>query len=404
MTEAYIYEAIRTPRGRGKANGSLHGVKPVSLVTGLLNELQARHPGLDPANIDDVVLGCVTPVGDQGADIAKTAAIAAGLPPTVAGTQINRFCASGMEAVNLAANQVRGGAGGAYIAGGVEMMGRVPMGSDGAAIAVDPSIAMDTYFVPQGISADIIATEYGFSRDDADALAVESQKRAAAAWADNRFAKSVVPVKDINGLTILDRDEYMRPQTDIRSLGALTPAFQMMGEVMPGFDKVALMKYPHLEKINHIHHAGNSSGIVDGAAGVLIGSKEWGEAMGLKPRAVIRATAKIGTDPTIMLTGPVPVTEKILRDSGMSISDIDLFEVNEAFASVVLRFMQAFNVGADRVNVNGGSIAMGHPLGATGAIIIGTLLDELERTGKSTGLATLCIASGMGAATIIERV
>ncbi|MDO7631588.1 MAG: acetyl-CoA C-acetyltransferase, partial [Loktanella sp.] len=299
---------------------------------------------------------------------------------------------------------VKSGAGGAYIAGGVEMMGRVPMGSDGAAIAVDPSIAMDTYFVPQGISADIIATEYGFSRDDADKLAVESQKRAAAAWADNRFAKSVVPVKDINGLTILDRDEYMRPQTDMQSLGALNPAFQMMGEVMPGFDKVALMKYPHLEKINHIHHAGNSSGIVDGAAGVLIGSKEWSEAMGLKPRAVIRATAKIGTDPTIMLTGPVPVTEKILRDSGMSISDIDLFEVNEAFASVVLRFMQAFNVDADRVNVNGGSIAMGHPLGATGAIIIGTLLDELERTGKSTGLATLCIASGMGAATIIERV
>jgi acetyl-CoA C-acetyltransferase len=309
-----------------------------------------------------------------------------------------------MEAVNIAANQIRGGAGDAYIAGGVEMMSRVPMGSDGAAIAVDPSIAMDTYFVPQGISADIIATQYGFSRDDADALAAESQKRAAAAWADNRFAKSIVPVRDMNGLTILDRDEYMRPGTDMKALAALNPAFQMMGEVMPGFDKVALMKYPHLEKINHIHHAGNSSGIVDGAAGVLIGSKEWGEAMGLKPRAVIRATAKIGTDPTIMLTGPVPVTEKILRDSGMSISDIDLFEVNEAFASVVLRFMQAFDVDHSRVNVNGGSIAMGHPLGATGAIIIGTLLDELERSGKSTGLATLCIASGMGAATIIERV
>jgi acetyl-CoA C-acetyltransferase len=306
--------------------------------------------------------------------------------------------------VNIAANQIRGGAGDAYIAGGVEMMSRVPMGSDGAAIAVDPSIAMDTYFVPQGISADIIATQYGFSRDDADALAAESQKRASAAWADNRFAKSIVPVRDMNGLTILDRDEYMRPGTDMQALAALNPAFQMMGEVMPGFDTVALMKYPHLEKINHIHHAGNSSGIVDGAAGVLIGSKEWGEAMGLKPRAVIRATAKIGTDPTIMLTGPVPVTEKILRDSGMSISDIDLFEVNEAFASVVLRFMQAFDVDHSRVNVNGGSIAMGHPLGATGAIIIGTLLDELERSGKSTGLATLCIASGMGAATIIERV
>jgi acetyl-CoA C-acetyltransferase len=309
-----------------------------------------------------------------------------------------------MEAVNLAANQVKGGAGQAYIAGGVEMMSRVAMGSDGAAIAVDPSIAMDKYFVPQGISADIIATEYGFSRDDADQLAVASQQRAKAAWDDKRFDKSVVTVRDINGLAILDHDEYMRPETTMQTLGSLNPAFQAMGEVMPGFDKVALMKYPHLEKINHIHHAGNSSGIVDGAAGILIGSKEWGETMGLKPRAVIRATAKIGTDPTIMLTGPVPVTEKILRDSGMAISDIDLFEVNEAFASVVLRFMQAFDVNHSKVNVNGGSIAMGHPLGATGAIIIGTLLDELERTGKSTGLATLCIASGMGAATIIERV
>ena len=284
------------------------------------------------------------------------------------------------------------------------MMGRVAMGSDGAAIAVDPSIAMDTYFVPQGISADIIATEYGFTRDDADKLAMESQKRAAAAWDDKRFENSILTVRDMNGLPILDHDEYMRPGTDMQALGALNPAFQMMGEHMPGFDKVALMKYPHLEKINHIHHAGNSSGIVDGAAGLLIGSKEYGEAMGLKPRAVIKATAKIGTDPTIMLTGPVPVTEKILADSGMDISDIDLFEVNEAFASVVLRFMQRFDVDDSKVNVNGGSIAMGHPLGATGAIIIGTLLDELERTGKGTGLATLCIASGMGAATIIERI
>jgi acetyl-CoA C-acetyltransferase len=309
-----------------------------------------------------------------------------------------------MEAVNLAANQIKGGAGGAYIAGGVEMMGRVQMGSDGAAIAVDPSIAMDTYFVPQGISADIIATEYGFSRDDADRLAVESQNRAKAAWDDKRFANSIVTVRDVNGLPILDHDEYMRPGTDMDALAKLNPAFQAMGEVMPGFDKVALMKYPHLERINHIHHAGNSSGIVDGAAGLLLGSKEWGDAMGLKPRARIRATAKIGTDPTIMLTGPVPVTEKILADSGMSISDLDLFEVNEAFASVVLRFQQRFGVDPALVNVNGGSIAMGHPLGATGAIIIGTLLDELERTGKGTGLATLCIASGMGAATIIERV
>jgi acetyl-CoA C-acetyltransferase len=330
--------------------------------------------------------------------------LASGLDQSIPGLAINRFCASGMEAVNLAANQVRGGAGDAYIAGGVEMMGRVAMGSDGAAIAVDPSVAMETYFVPQGISADIIATEYGFSRDDADQLAVESQKRAKAAWDDKRFAKSIITVRDQNGLSILDHDEYMRPGTDMQSLGALNPAFQQMGEMMPGFDAIALMKYPHLERINHIHHAGNSSGIVDGAAGVLIGNKEFGEKWGLKPRARIKATAKIGTDPTIMLTGPVPVTEKILADSGMSISDIDLFEVNEAFASVVLRFMQAFDVDADKVNVNGGSIAMGHPLGATGAIIIGTLLDELERTGKGTGLATLCIASGMGAATIIERV
>ena len=306
--------------------------------------------------------------------------------------------------MNLAPNHVKGGAGQAYIAGGVEMMGRVAMGSDGAAIAVDPSIAMDTYFVPQGISADIIATEYGFSRDDADALAVESQKRAAKAWEEKRFEKSIGPVKDVNGITILDNDEYMRPGTDMQGLGALNASFQQMGEVMPGFDKVALMKYPHLEKINHIHHAGTSSGIVDGAAALLNGSTAFGEKHGLKPRARIKATAKIGTDPTIMLTGPVPVTEKILADNGMNIKDIDLFEVNEAFAAVVLRFMQAFDVESEKVNVNGGSIAMGHPLGATGAMIIGTLLDEMERSDKETGLATLCIASGMGAATIIERV
>jgi acetyl-CoA C-acetyltransferase len=306
--------------------------------------------------------------------------------------------------VNLAANQVKGGAGDAYIAGGVEMMGRVPMGSDGAAIAVDPSIAMETYFVPQGISADIIATEYGFSRDDADALAVESQNRAEKAWKEQRFAKSVVPVKDINGLTILDSDEYMRPGTDMQALGALKPSFKDMGEQMPGFDAIALMKYPHLERIEHIHHAGNSSGIVDGSAALLIGNQAFGETYGLTPRARIRATAKIGTDPTIMLTGPVPATQKILADSGMAIGDIDLFEVNEAFSSVVLRFMQAFDVDHDKVNVNGGAIAMGHPLGATGAMILGTLLDELERTGKGTGLATLCVASGMGAATIIERI
>jgi len=403
MTDAYIYDAIRTPRGKGRADGSLHEVTSARISAQMLNALKDRN-GFEGHAVEDVIWGNVTQVMEQGACLARTAVLASDLDERIPGLAINRFCASGMEAVNLAANQVRGGAGMAYIAGGVEMMSRVPMGSDGAAIAVDPSIAMDTYFVPQGISADIIATEYGFSRDDADALAVESQRRAKAAWDDKRFAKSVVTVRDQNGLAILDHDEFMRPQTDMQSLGALKPSFKDMGEVMPGFDKIALMKYPHLERINHIHHAGNSSGIVDGAAGVLIGNKEFGEKWGIKPRARIKATCKIGTDPTIMLTGPVPATQKILADSGMSISDIDLFEVNEAFASVVLRFMQAFNVDASVVNVNGGSIAMGHPLGATGAMIIGTLLDELERTGKGTGLATLCIASGMGAATIIERV
>ena len=400
---AYIYEALRTPRSKGKKDGTLHEVKPVDLGAGLLRALQARHD-LDTSYVDDVVMGCVTPVGEQGSDITKMIVQNADWDESVPGVQLDRFCASGLEAVNLAANQVRGGAGNGYIAGGVEMMGRVPMSSDGAAIAVDPSLAMETYFVPQGISADLIATQYGFSRDDADAFAVESQRRAKFAWEDQRFDKSVMTVQDQNGLTILDRDEYMRPETNMQSLGALKPSFKDMGETMPGFDKVALMRYPHLQRIDHIHHAGNSSGIVDGAAALLIGNKAFGQEHGLTPRARIRATAKIGTDPTIMLTGPVPVTEKILKDAGMNIGDIDLFEVNEAFASVVLRFMQAFDVDHDKVNVNGGSIAMGHPLGATGAIILGTLLDELERSGKSTGLATLCIASGMGAATIIERV
>ncbi|WP_375281474.1 acetyl-CoA C-acetyltransferase [Pseudooctadecabacter sp.] len=403
MTDAYIYDTVRTPRGKGRKDGSLHEVTSARLSAGVLNALKERN-NLEGHAVEDVIWGNVTQVKEQGGCLARTAVLASDLDQSIPGLAINRFCASGMEAVNLAANQVKGGAGDAYIAGGVEMMGRVPMGSDGAAIAVDPSIAMETYFVPQGISADIIATEYGFSRDDADLLAAESQKRAKAAWDDNRFAKSIVPVRDQNGLEILGHDEYMRPETDMQSLGGLKAAFKDMGEMMPGFDKIALMKYPHLERINHIHTAGNSSGIVDGAAGVLIGSKEYGERMGLKPRARIRQTAKIGTDPTIMLTGPVPVTNKILEDSGMSISDIDLFEVNEAFSSVVLRFMQAFDVDHSVVNVNGGSIAMGHPLGATGAIIIGTLLDELERSDKEVGLATLCIASGMGAATIIERV
>ncbi len=379
MTDAFIYDAVRSPRGKGRPDGSLHELTAVALSAKVLNAVKARN-GLDGHAVEDVIWGNVTQVGEQGGCLARSAVLASDLDERIPGLAINRFCASGMEAVNLAANQVKGGAGHAYIAGGVEMMGRVPMGSDGAAIAVDPTLAMKTYFVPQGISADIIATEYGFTRDQADALAVESQRRAALAWAEGRFAKSVLTITDQNGLP------------------------KAMGEVMPGFDKVALMKYPHLERITHIHHAGNSSGIVDGAAAVLIGDAAFGRAHGLKPRARIRATAKVGTDPTIMLTGPVPATQKILADSGIGIGDIDLFEVNEAFASVVLRFQQAFDVDPALVNPNGGSIAMGHPLGATGAIIIGTLLDELERQDKTLGLATLCIASGMGAATIIERV
>ena len=403
MTEAYIYDAVRTPRGKGRKDGSLHEVSAARLSAVALNALKERN-GLEGHAVEDVIWGNVTQVAEQGACLARTAVLASDLDESIPGLSINRFCASGLEAVNVAANQVRGGAGNGYIAGGVECMSRVPMGSDGGAIAVDPSIAIDNYFVPQGISADIIATKYGFTRDMADAMAVESQKRAKAAWDAGHFSRSVVPVYDVNGLPILAYDEFMRPETDMQSLGALNPSFKQMGEVMPGFDKIAILKYPELERINHIHHAGNSSGIVDGAAAVLIGNKELGEQLGLKPRARIRATAKIGTDPTIMLTGPVPVTEKILRESGMSIGDIDLFEVNEAFASVVMRFEQAFDVDHARVNVNGGSIAMGHPLGATGAMILSALLDELERSDKETGLATLCIGSGMGAATIIERV
>ena len=403
MSEAYIYDAVRTPRGKGRKDGALHEVTAARLSANVLNALKERN-GLEGHAVEDVIWGNATQVMEQGGCLARTSVLASDLDERIPGLSINRFCASGMEAVNLAANQVAGGAGEAYIAGGVEMMGRVAMGSDGAAIAVDPSIAMKTYFVPQGISADIIATEYGFTRDEADALAVESQKRAAAAWEDNRFDKSIIAVKDMNGITILDHDEYMRPGTDMQSLGALKASFKDMGEVMPGFDAVAKIKYPHLERIEHIHHAGNSSGIVDGSAGVLVGSKAFGEKYGLKPRARVRQTTKIGTAPTLMLTGPVPATEKALADSGMKIGDIDLFEVNEAFASVVLRFQQAFDVDPGLVNVNGGSIAMGHPLGATGAMIIGTLMDELERSDKEVGLATLCVASGMGAATIIERV
>jgi acetyl-CoA C-acetyltransferase len=403
MTDAFIYDAVRSPRGKGRPDGALHELTAVALSAKVLNAVKERN-GLEGHAVEDVIWGNVTQVGEQGGCLARSAVLASDLDERIPGLAINRFCASGMEAVNLAANQVKGGAGHGYIAGGVEMMGRVPMGSDGAAIAVDPGLAMKTYFVPQGISADIIATEYGFTRDQADALAVESQRRAAMAWAEGRFEKSVLTITDQNGLPILATDEYMRPGTDMQALGRLDASFKAMGEVMPGFDKVALMKYPHLQRITHIHHAGNSSGIVDGSAAVLIGSAEFGKAHGLTPRARIRATAKIGTDPTIMLTGPVPATQKILKDSGLGIRDIDLFEVNEAFASVVLRFQQAFDVDPALVNVNGGAIAMGHPLGATGAIIIGTLLDELERQDKELGLATLCIASGMGAATIIERV
>lgn len=403
MTEAFIYDAIRSPRGKGRPDGALHEVTAVALSAQMLNAIQARN-GLSGHAVEDVIWGNVTQVGEQGGCLARSAVLASDLDQSIPGLAINRFCASGMEAVNLAANQIRGGAGAAYIAGGVEMMSRVAMGSDGAAIAVDPALAMKTHFVPQGISADIIATEYGFTREQADGFAAESQRRAAAAWAAGHFARSIVPVVDRNGLTILDHDEYMRPGTTAEALGALKPSFKDMGEVMPGFDKIALMKYPHLERITHIHHAGNSSGIVDGSAAILIGNADFGRAHRLRPRARIRATAKIGTDPTIMLTGPVPVTEKLLRDNGMTIADIDLFEVNEAFASVVLRFIQAFDVDPATVNPNGGSIAMGHPLGATGAMIIGTLLDELERSDKTTGLATLCIASGMGVATLIERV
>jgi len=404
MTDAYIYDAVRSPRGRGRPDGSLHEVTALSLSAQMLNAIAARNGIAGAGAVEDVIWGNATQIGEQGGCLARSAVLMSDLDESIPGLSINRFCASGLEAVNLAANQVRGGAGQAYIAGGVEMMSRVAMGSDGAAIAADPALATKVHFVPQGISADLIATLHGFSRTEADALAVESQRRAAAALAEGRFARSVVPVRDVNGLTILDRDEYPRPDTTMETLAALKPAFKDMGETMPGFDRVALLRYPHLERIDHIHHAGNSSGIVDGAAAVLVGSAEFGAAHGLTPRARIRATARIGTEPTIMLTGPVPVTERVLDAAGMKIGDIDLFEVNEAFAAVVLRFQQAFGVDPGKVNVNGGAIALGHPLGATGAIILGALLDEMERRGVATGLATLCVASGMGAATIIERV
>jgi acetyl-CoA C-acetyltransferase len=401
MTEAYIYDAVRTPRGRGRADGSLHEITPVQLGTQVLQAIRERTE-IDTENVDDVVFGCVSPVGEQGANIARVSAINAGYAETTAGFQVNRFCASGLEAVNIAAAKVMSGEADMAIGGGVESMSRVPMGSDGGAWPVDPSVAFHSYFVPQGISADLIATKYGHSRDDVDAYAVESQKRAKASWDDKRFSKSIIPVKDVVGMTVLDHDEFMRPETTMQSLGALKPSFAQMGEF--GFDNVAIQKYPEIERINHVHHAGNSSGIVDGAAAILVGSKEMGEKFGLKARARIRSMASVGSEPTIMLTGPSFAAEKALKRAGMSTSDIDIWELNEAFASVVLRFMEALNIDHKDINVNGGAIAMGHPLGATGAMILGTVLDELERSGKSTALATLCIGAGMGTATIIERV
>ncbi|MFD0022646.1 acetyl-CoA C-acetyltransferase [Streptomyces sp. NPDC058382] len=401
-TEAFVYDAIRTPRGRGKANGALHGTKPIDLVVGLIHEIRSRFPGLDPAAIDDIVLGVVSPLGDQGSDIARIAAIAAGLPDTVAGVQENRFCASGLEAVNLAAAKVRSGWEDLILAGGVESMSRVPMGSDGGAWAMDPMTNYETGFAPQGIGADLIATIEGFTRRDVDEFAALSQERAAEAWKDNRFARSVVPVKDRNGLVVLDHDEHMRPGTTADSLAALKPSFAAIGE-MGGFDAVALQKYHWVEEIDHVHHAGNSSGIVDGAALVAIGSKEIGERYGLTPRARIVSAAVSGSEPTIMLTGPAPATRKALAKAGLTIDDIDLVEINEAFAGVVLRFARDMGLPLDKINVNGGAIALGHPLGATGAMILGTLIDELERRDKRYGLATLCVGGGMGVATVVER-
>jgi acetyl-CoA C-acetyltransferase len=401
-TEAFVYDAIRTPRGRGKANGALHGTKPIDLVVGLIHEIRDRFPGLDPAAIDDIVLGVVSPLGDQGSDIARIAAIAAGLPDSVAGVQENRFCASGLEAVNLAAAKVRSGWEDLVLAGGVESMSRVPMGSDGGAWAMDPMTSFETGFAPQGIGADLIATLEGFSRRDVDEYAALSQERAAIAWKEERFARSVVPVRDRNGLLVLDHDEHMRPGTTADSLASLKPSFAAIGE-MGGFDAVALQKYHWVERIDHVHHAGNSSGIVDGAALVAIGSKETGERYGLTPRARIVSAAVSGSEPTIMLTGPAPATRKALSKAGLTIDDIDLVEINEAFAGVVLRFVKDMGLSLDKVNVNGGAIALGHPLGATGAMILGTLIDELERQDKRYGLVTLCVGGGMGVATVIER-
>ncbi|MEW2521235.1 acetyl-CoA C-acetyltransferase [Actinacidiphila alni] len=401
-TEAYVYDAVRTPRGRGKANGSLHGTKPIDLVVGLIHELRRRFPSLDPAAIDDIVLGVVSPIGDQGSDIARIAAIAAGLPDTVAGVQENRFCASGLEAVNLAAAKVRSGWEDLILAGGVESMSRVAMGSDGGAWAMDPMTSYETGFVPQGVGADLIATLGGWTRHDVDTYASMSQERAAEAWKEGRFARSVVPVRDRNGLTVLDHDEFIRPGTTPETLAKLKPSFADIGD-LGGFDAVALQKYHWVEAIDHVHHAGNSSGIVDGAALVAIGNREIGERYGLTPRARIVSAAVSGSEPTIMLTGPAPASRKALAKAGLTVDDIDLIEMNEAFAAVVLRFASDLGVSIDKVNVNGGAIALGHPLGATGAMILGTLIDELERRDQRYGLATLCVGGGMGVATVVER-
>ncbi|GJD79297.1 acetyl-CoA C-acetyltransferase [Methylobacterium gregans] len=402
MPEAYIFDHVRTPRGRGKPDGALHEVTALRLAETALRALKDRN-ALDTRRVDDVVLGCVDPVGEAGGDIARAAALVADYGTHVPGVQINRFCASGLDAVNFAAAQVMAGQHDMTVGGGVESMSRVGLGASGGAWPVDPAIAVKSYFMPQGVSADLIATKYGFSRTDCDAYAVESQRRAAKSWEEGLFRDAVVPVKDVNGITLLDRDEHMRPSTDMQSLASLKASFVQMGQ-MGGFDAVAIDAHPDVEAVEHVHHAGNSSGIVDGAAAVLIGSREAGDAAGLRPRARIRAFANIGSDPALMLTGPVDVTRKVLARAGMSLDDIDLFEINEAFASVVLRFQQAFDLDPAKVNVNGGAIALGHPLGATGAMILGTVLDELERTGKERALVTLCIGAGMGTATIIERV
>jgi acetyl-CoA C-acetyltransferase len=402
MADAFIYDHLRSPRGRGKVDGSLHEVQTVNLAAQVLQGLRERND-LDPELVDDVVMGCVDPIGEAGGDVARISALLAGYGDKVPGIQINRFCASGLDAVNFAAAEVMSGQHNMTIGGGVESMSRVGIGASGGAWFMDPMAAIPTYFMPQGISADLIATKYGFSRDDVDAYAVESQKRAAEAWADGRFKNSILPIRDVNGITLLDRDEHMRPNTTMQSLASLKPSFVEIGQ-LGGFDAVATQRYPEVEEVNHVHHAGTSSGIVDGAAAVLIGNADAGKAAGLKPRARIKAFANIGSEPGIMLTGPIPVTQKVLKKAGMSTADIDLWELNEAFASVVLRYMQALDVPHDKMNVNGGAIAMGHPLGATGAMILGTVLDELERRNLSTALVTLCIGAGMGTATIIERV